>query len=71
MDPKLIRALNQWRFAQPAEIEPNAAILELLKHALTIEGYYEDEQQPTQKRADPALDNMIAAFRKAAQENSL
>jgi hypothetical protein len=39
MDQTLIQALNAWRSAQPQAIEPNDAILTLLRQALTQQGF--------------------------------
>jgi hypothetical protein len=66
MDRTLIRALNQWRFAQPVPMDPPAAILELLKHALQREGFLPPEPERTSFN-DPAVDALMAAFEEVAQ----
>ncbi len=69
MDQKLIRALNEWRLAQPDQPDPNAAILALLRRALTQEGYLADTRAPGEID-DPVVAKLAAVFEDALRNRN-
>lgn len=61
MDKDLVKALNEWRLKQTPPMEPNEAVIALLRQALRIDTA-EPALQIERKASDSLLETFISGF---------